>query len=52
MQSSSSSGSSSDFSNDLSNLASGLDPLPTLHEDMELVMNPPMHISHTSGMYL
>lgn len=48
-QASSSSGSSSDFSNDISNMASGLDPLPTLHEDMELIMNPPVHISHTSG---
>ncbi|XP_050302242.1 axin-1 isoform X2 [Anthonomus grandis grandis] len=51
VQSTSSSGSSSDFSsgNDLSNMASGLDPLPTLHEDMELIMNPPVHMSHTSG---
>ncbi|KAJ8933838.1 hypothetical protein NQ314_013760 [Rhamnusium bicolor] len=44
-----SSSSSSDFSNELSNLASGPDPLPTLHEDMELIMNPSVHISHTSG---
>ncbi|KAJ8949071.1 hypothetical protein NQ318_016973 [Aromia moschata] len=44
-----SSSSSSEFSNELSNLASGPDPLPTLHEDMELIMNPPVHISHTSG---
>nr|CAI5845532.1 unnamed protein product [Callosobruchus analis] len=44
-----SSSSSSDYSNELSNLANGPDPLPTLHEDMELIMNPPVHISHTSG---
>ncbi|CAH1959889.1 unnamed protein product [Acanthoscelides obtectus] len=44
-----SSSSSSDYSNELSNLANGPDPLPTLHEDMELIMNPPVHMSHTSG---
>ncbi|KAG5888939.1 hypothetical protein JTB14_012198 [Gonioctena quinquepunctata] len=44
-----SSSSSSDFSNELSNLTNVPDPLPTLHEDMELIMNPPVHISHTSG---
>ncbi|XP_066139618.1 axin isoform X2 [Euwallacea fornicatus] len=49
MQSSSSSGSSSDFSNDLSNMASALDPLPTVHEDMELVVKPPVHMGHPSG---
>nr|XP_023025765.1 axin isoform X1 [Leptinotarsa decemlineata] len=44
----SSSSSSSEFSNVLSNL-NVPDPLPTLHEDMELIMNPPVHLSHTSG---
>ncbi|XP_018561819.1 axin-1 [Anoplophora glabripennis] len=46
-----SSSSSSDFSsNELSGpLASGSDLLPTLHEDMELIINPPVHISHNSG---
>ncbi|XP_057665598.1 axin-1 isoform X1 [Diorhabda carinulata] len=43
------SSSSSDFGNDYSNLANGPDPLPTLHEDMELIMNPPVHLSHASG---
>ncbi|XP_030757670.1 axin isoform X2 [Sitophilus oryzae] len=45
----SSSSDSSDFSNDISNMASALDPLPTVHEDMELIMNPPNYISHASG---
>ncbi|XP_028131949.1 axin-1 isoform X1 [Diabrotica virgifera virgifera] len=43
------SSSSSDFGNEFSNLANGPDPLPTLHEDMELIMNPPVHLSHVSG---
>ncbi|XP_060521598.1 axin-1 isoform X2 [Cylas formicarius] len=38
-----------DFSNDLSSHANGPNPLPTLHEDKELIMHPPIHISHTSG---
>ncbi|KAJ8978250.1 hypothetical protein NQ317_012606 [Molorchus minor] len=50
VQNPSSGSSSSEFSsNEISNLASGPDPLPTLHEDMELVMNPMVHISHNSG---
>uniref|UniRef100_A0AAR5PLV3 Axin n=1 Tax=Dendroctonus ponderosae TaxID=77166 RepID=A0AAR5PLV3_DENPD len=40
--------STSEFSTDFSNLASGVDLLPTLHEDVELVTNP-MHMSYTSG---
>ncbi|CAG9763118.1 unnamed protein product [Ceutorhynchus assimilis] len=51
--STSSSGSnSSDFSssNEILNLASALDPLPTLHEDSELIMNPPVLPGyHTPG---
>lgn len=51
MQSSSSSGSasSSDFSNDLSNMASAVDLLPTVHEDIELMVNPPAHAGYPSG---
>ncbi|KAL1494171.1 hypothetical protein ABEB36_009815 [Hypothenemus hampei] len=49
--SSSSGGSSSnnDYSNDLSNIASGPDPLPILHEDIELVTNLPLHTGSTSA---
>lgn len=45
------SSSSSDFGNEFSNLTNGPDPLPTLHEDMELIMNPPVHLSHASGKH-
>lgn len=44
-----SSSSSSEFSNELSNLANGPDPLPTVHEDKELIMNPPVHINYLPG---
>ncbi|XP_019762013.2 axin isoform X1 [Dendroctonus ponderosae] len=47
-QNSMSNESTSEFSTDFSNLASGVDLLPTLHEDVELVTNP-MHMSYTSG---
>jgi len=51
MRSSSSSGStsSSDVSNDISNMASAVDLLPTVHEDVELMVNPPAHAGYPSG---
>lgn len=49
MSNESSSSSSGSLSAKVVNLASGMGPLPTLHEDMEFVPSSTVPLSHTPG---